>query len=285
MASTPVSKARRLIIARGMRLRVCLRTITLARDGVVLFITPYRVAGISTQHQPAFPFQVMHSCGTAVNSFYGVVLHEMAHVLGLGTLWTVNNNVNDTSYNLYTNGSGQYTGPNALAEWQREFLRPTDTFVPVELGGGAGTANGHWNEMDLGAGNTGIVSSLTGMDFSQELMTGWASNTFFVSRTTLGALDDLGYTVDYSKAGVENHIVVPEVSSLLLVAGAFPLLARRRRPPVRLHRLRFYDRYQATSRSLTRATRLRSSRRRSCPFPSSPRTRVLLLPRRRPSPR
>ena len=173
----------------------------------------------------------MHSCGTAVNSFYGVVLHEMAHVLGLGTLWTVNNNVNDTSYNLYTNGSGQYTGPNALAEWQREFLRPTDTFVPVELGGGAGTANGHWNEMDLGAGNTGIVSSLTGMDFSQELMTGWASNTFFVSRTTLGALDDLGYTVDYSKAGVENHIVVPEVSSLLLVAGAFPLLARRRRPP------------------------------------------------------
>lgn len=166
------------------------------------------------------------------NSFYGVVLHEMAHVLGLGTLWNINNNVNSTSYDLYTNGSGRYTGPNALAQWQSESLRPADTFVPVELGGGAGTANGHWNEVDFGAGDTGIVSSLTGMDFSHELMTGWASNTFFVSRTTLGALDDLGYTVDYSKAGVVNYtVVVPECSSLLLVLGTMPLLTRRRRDP------------------------------------------------------
>ncbi len=165
------------------------------------------------------------------NSFYGVVLHEMAHVLGLGTLWNTNNNVNSTSYDLYTNGSGRYTGPNALAQWQSEFLRSADTFVPVELGGGSGTANGHWNEVDFGAGDTGIVSSLTGMDFSHELMTGWASNTFFVSRTTLGALDDLGYTVDYSKAGVVNHtVVVPEVSSLLLGLGALlsTVLHRRR---------------------------------------------------------
>lgn len=166
----------------------------------------------------------------ANNSFYGVVLHEMAHVLGIGTLWTYNTNLNNTSYNLYTTGSGQYFGTHALTEWRSEFNRPGDTFVPVELGGGAGTANGHWNEVDFGATDTGIVSVDNGRDFSTELMTGWASPTFFISRTTLGALDDLGYQVDYSKAGVVNHIVtVPEFSNVMLALAAVPVWIRRRR--------------------------------------------------------
>ncbi len=166
----------------------------------------------------------------ANNTFYSVVLHEMAHVLGIGTLWTYNTNLEGTTYPLYTVGSGQYTGPNALAQWRNEFSMPSATYVPVELGGGGGTANGHWNEVDGGAGLTGIVSADNGMDFSKELMTGWASSTFFVSRTTLGALDDLGYTVDYSKAGVVTHIVtVPEFSSLMLVFAAVPWAAVRRR--------------------------------------------------------
>lgn len=147
----------------------------------------------------------------ANNTFYSVVLHEMGHVLGIGTLWAFNNNVNGTTYNLYNTGSGQYTGPNALAHYKTEFNLPLATYVPVELGGGSGTANGHWNEVDGGGGLTGIVSVDNGMDFSTELMTGWASNSFFVSGTTLGGLDDLGYMVDYTKAGVVNHVVsVPE---------------------------------------------------------------------------
>lgn len=165
----------------------------------------------------------------ANNTFYGVVLHEMAHVLGIGTLWTFNNNVNGTTYELYTTGSGQYTGSNALQQYQTEFNLPGATYVPVELGGGSGTANGHWNENDFGFGNTGIVSVDNGMDFTNELMTGWASGTFFVSRTTLGALDDLGYIVDYSKAGVVTYTPIPEISSLATCLSSACLLARRRR--------------------------------------------------------
>jgi hypothetical protein len=166
----------------------------------------------------------------ANNTFYGVVLHEMAHVLGIGTLWTFNNNVSGTNYQLYNDGSGQYTGPNALAAWQTEFNQPSATFVPIELGGGGGTANGHWNENDGGGGSTGFVSNISGMDFTSELMTGWASGSFFISTVTLGGLDDLGYTVDYSKAGVVNHVVVvPELSSLALCLLGMGLMVRRKR--------------------------------------------------------
>lgn len=161
----------------------------------------------------------------ASKTFYGVVLHEMAHVIGFGTLWTTQTNLNSTVFNLYADGTGQYVGANALSQWQSEFNRPFDTFVPVELGGGSGTANGHWNENDGGYPSTGIRSADTGMDLSNELMTGWASETFFVSRATLGAIDDLGYTVDYSLAGV----VVPEASCLQLGLVAGMLLLRRRR--------------------------------------------------------
>jgi Leishmanolysin len=154
----------------------------------------------------------------ANNSFYSVVLHEMLHVLGVGTLWTPNNNVNGTTYPLYSANSGMYTGAAALAAWRTEFGQPGATSVPVELGGGAGTANGHWNEVDFGGGNTGITSNLTGLDFRQELMTGWASSSFFLSTVTLGGLDDLGYQVDYSKAGLITYVPEPGVVGLCLMA-------------------------------------------------------------------
>ena len=166
----------------------------------------------------------------ANNTFYGVVLHEMAHVIGIGTLWALNSNLVNTTYPIYTVGSGQYTGPNALAQYRSEFSQPSATYVPVELAGGSGTANAHWNEVDGGLSPTGIVSVSHGMDLQDELMTGWASGNFFLSRTTLGSLDDLGYIVDYSKAGIVNHIVVvPELSSISLCLLGGALLFRRRR--------------------------------------------------------
>jgi hypothetical protein len=60
--------------------------------------------------------------------------------------------------------------------------------------------------------------------------TGWASGTFFISCTTLGALGELVYIVDYSKAGIVDHIVtVPEPSSSWICLLGALLLTRHRR--------------------------------------------------------
>lgn len=132
-----------------------------------------------------------------------VIRHEMGHVLGFGTLWSLSSGT--TTYNdVYTDGSGQYTGAAGLAAYQAEF-NSSATYVPVELGGGAGTANGHWDEVDNGAGLTGITDA-NGNDMRNELMTGWLNSPTFLSNTTLGQFSDLGYQV------------IPEPATVMLLA-------------------------------------------------------------------
>ena len=159
------------------------------------------------------------------NQFFGVVLHEMAHVIGFGTMWTSNHNLEGTDYPMYVTDSGQYLGANALAQYQTEFNQPGASYVPVELEGGAGTANGHWNEVANGLSATGLESVYG--DMQNELMTGWLNNNLYISKTTLGAIDDLGYIVDYTKAGLVSAI--PEAGLMgwgIAIAG---LAWRRRR--------------------------------------------------------
>lgn len=147
-------------------------------------------------------------------SWEAVIRHEMGHVLGFGTLWGFQNG--GRTYNdFYTAGSGQYTGAAGLAAYQAEFDSGA-AYVPVELGGGAGTANGHWDEVDGGAGLTGITDG-SGRDLRDELMTGWLNSNTYVSDTTLGQFYDLGYTV------------IPEPASIVLLAlfGSVGLWIRR----------------------------------------------------------
>jgi NAD/NADP transhydrogenase alpha subunit len=108
------------------------------------------------------------------NTFGDVILHEMGHILGLGTRWS-----------SLKDGSGNYTGEKALAQYSA-LMGTTQTSVPVETSGGAGTAGAHWAE------NV----------FDEELMTGWAENSppMPLSRITVGSLEDLGYTVSYTMA-------------------------------------------------------------------------------------
>jgi hypothetical protein len=108
-----------------------------------------------------------------------VVIHEMAHILGFGTIWT--------SLGLvagYYTSDPRFTGPQALAEYNAIF-GVTGTGVPVEAGGGAGTARSHWRESA----------------FNNELMTGWIDPGYNpLSRITIASMADLGYMVDLTQA-------------------------------------------------------------------------------------
>jgi len=106
-----------------------------------------------------------------------VVAHEMGHVLGFGTLW------DGLSLNTVF---AQYTGRNALAEYRALSGNASATYVPLETGGGTGTANSHWSESVFGA----------------ELMAGYAESAppMPLSRLTIAAMKDLGYGVDFNAA-------------------------------------------------------------------------------------
>lgn len=111
------------------------------------------------------------------------VTHEMAHVLGFGTLW------NEYGRALATgvgNGAScgnnpQFVGTNALREWQR--LGGTGN-IPLETGGELGTCDSHWSKAVFG----------------DELMTGYIGSKNPLSRVTIGSMQDLGYTVNYGAA-------------------------------------------------------------------------------------
>jgi hypothetical protein len=170
--------------------------------------TTYRLATNATMTFDSADLDNMYNQGY----LYPVILHEMGHAIGFGTVWT--NNA------VYVNGSGQYTGAAALAAYRSEFVGQSGAaYVPVELGGGGGTANAHWNEGD-GGGATGIVDHL-GRDMEYELMTGWLNlpaSSVFVSQTTIHSFEDIGY------------MTVPEPSAFVLLGiGVVSILGYARR--------------------------------------------------------
>jgi hypothetical protein len=150
--------------------------------------------------------------------FNPVVLHEMGHVLGIGTLWSSSAVGFAGRQELYAPGSGQYTGSFGVAAYNAEFAQ-TGTFIPVELDGGPGTAEAHWDEVAFGAAPTGRVSLLTGQDMAFELMTGWLNPPTFVGQLTIQGMQDLGYITT----------PIPEPTGLAIAGVAIIGLLRRSR--------------------------------------------------------
>lgn len=109
-----------------------------------------------------------------------VILHEMGHVLGIGTLWPRFSLVN---YSNSCPSTPTYSGTSARSEWNA--LGGSGN-IPVEDDGGAGTACGHWDEET----------------FNHELMTGYieGSGSMPLSRMTAGTLEDMRYVVNKGAA-------------------------------------------------------------------------------------
>lgn len=102
-----------------------------------------------------------------------VIVHEMGHVLGLGTMWQLAGLVTGVG-----SSNPIFTGPRATAEYRRLIGDPTATSVPVENTGSAGTRDAHWRESVFG----------------NELMTGYLNNGANpLSRVTAAQFADFGY--------------------------------------------------------------------------------------------
>ncbi|HSJ13848.1 MAG TPA: leishmanolysin-related zinc metalloendopeptidase [Longimicrobiales bacterium] len=107
-----------------------------------------------------------------------VMLHELGHVLGIGTVWT--------GLRLLSGAGGddpQFTGAYASAVYHE--LAGLSGSVPVENTGGPGTRDGHWRESVFG----------------NELMTGtldFGGNP--LSALSIQSLRDLGYATTTTPA-------------------------------------------------------------------------------------
>ena len=114
--------------------------------------------------------------------FEDVILHEMGHVIGFGTIW---------GHLGLVQGPGTFnpvfTGQAAQAQYADLFGLSRPTPVPVANTGGAGTRDAHWRESVFGS----------------ELMTGFLnSGSNPISRVTAASLIDIGYVVDLDAADV-----------------------------------------------------------------------------------
>lgn len=109
-----------------------------------------------------------------------VVLYEIGHVLGIGTLWQSRGLLTGAG----TSNSG-FIGPLAVAEYST-LTGAHATAVPVENAAGSGTRDAHWRESIFGC----------------ELTNGYVGPgpNLPLSRLTIASLADLGYQVNMNAA-------------------------------------------------------------------------------------
>jgi hypothetical protein len=125
---------------------------------------------------------------TALRLFY-TTIHEIGHALGFGQLWNYDPSVGLVPQSGLITGFGTqwplYVGVNAVREYNAVF-GTTGSSMPVENTAIQGTYGLHWNEAIMGAE---IMTSVTDSGVKCPF-----------SRITIGAMQDLGYVVNYDAA-------------------------------------------------------------------------------------
>jgi hypothetical protein len=143
-----------------------------------------------------------------------VILHEMGHVLGIGSIWTAKGLLTGTG-----GADPRYTGAQATAAYQSVF-NTAITSIPVENTGAAGTRDSHWRETV----------------FNNEIMTGFLNGPASpLSRVTAASLADLGYVVNIDGAEIYTPLFPagltgseasqsPVTGRILAIGDAFTIL-------------------------------------------------------------
>ncbi|MCX5731787.1 MAG: hypothetical protein NTY18_10660, partial [Deltaproteobacteria bacterium] len=148
-----------------------------------------------------------------------VILHEMLHVIGFGV---------GAPWDRLLAGGGT-ADPHFLGTQATDYFGRlnngafyTGLPIPVENTGGLGTQDSHWRESV----------------FDHELMTGYIDrNRNPLSATTIGSLEDLGYTVDPSKADPFDLASPAALRAGGLVTAEPPIFLGgdvRTEPPIRI---------------------------------------------------
>jgi Leishmanolysin len=143
------------------------------------------------------------------NQLTDTVMHEMGHILGLGTHWQVLNLTANALGGSLCGTDPQYIGANAIREYRA--LGGTGN-IKLENLYGPGTCEGHWKESIFGT----------------ELMTGFLNGGVPnpLSRMTLASMQDLGYSIDLSKAD-SYTIPAAGTASVSIRAGKNDLIVTR----------------------------------------------------------
>jgi hypothetical protein len=168
----------------------------------------------------------------ADGSIGDVILHEMLHVVGFGTLWGPPPNQVFNLVNGFEGADPQFIGAQARAAYTAAGGPAGNPNVPVENVGSAGTRDAHWRESRLG------VELMTGFVFA-------AGNP--LSAITVGALADFGYVTNAAAADV--YLVFPGPGPASVRSGLAVPVSEELRLPV------------MTIDALGRLTRIRESRK------------------------
>lgn len=141
------------------------------------------------------------------------IVHEMAHVIGFGTLWSHLNLLQDSARAGHS-GNTHFTGEAAKAAFDeiRGDNYTDSDLVPVQHQGGVGVWNGHWRELV----------------FRTELMTPFPDRgPNPMSVVSLASFVDIGYPeVDYS---VADEYLLPPPQYAAQAAAGVEAAARARR--------------------------------------------------------
>ena len=141
--------------------------------------------------------------GVDVSQNVAVMFHEILHVLGcVGVGERGSMNINDSStlpYNTYKGPRGVATFRDLLSLNGKDVSQYVENIFPLEDDYGYGTETYHFEE---DTHRDRWINGIYYHTIKNEIMTGIMNGENFITRMTLGVLEDLGFSVNYNSADV-----------------------------------------------------------------------------------